>query len=103
MFSIYNYANKIVDCVADDIHIWTKFIPLERRRRATVPTIVGSTSQLKTFYSRNEKNTVFGTKYFFIQYNLPLLQYTYSNDLPKILCHPYNDFPEALQNTRLRL
>ena len=36
---------------------------------------------------------------FFIQYNLPQLEHTYSNDPPIILYHLCNDFPEALQNT----
>ena len=40
---------------------------------------------------------------FFIQYNLPQLEHTYSNDPPIILYHLCNDFPEALQNTVPRL
>ena len=36
---------------------------------------------------------------FFIQYNLPQLEHTYSNDPPIIIYHLCNDFPEALQNT----
>lgn len=32
---------------------------------------------------------------FFIQYNLPQLQYYYSNDTANFLYHPCNDFMEA--------
>ena len=57
----------------------------------------------KVLKAKMKECVFFNEIIFFIQYNLPQLEHTYSNDPPIILYHLCNDFPEALQNTVPRL
>ena len=62
-----------------------------------------NTGWLKSLKAKMKECVFFNEIIFFIQYNLPQLEHTYSNDPPIILYHLCNDFPEALQNTVPRL